>query len=208
MTAVFSSLDFVYTPTPDVDTAVDHYVHALGAELVWKVRALGTTVAAVRLSDVGPLVLLAGHLHDEKPVLAYRVEDYVHTTWHCKPPASSSTNSRSLTAPAPHSVPREANVSPSTSSPAPKPPPTSTDASIPEPAPLAASVERRSHSSPATVAPMAVSSPGTPNAAADATGCPSEMGDNPGPTRPGTPNTRVILGASAGWQTVAGSVTG
>jgi hypothetical protein len=80
VTAVFSSLDFVYTPTPDVDTAADHYVHALGAELVWKVRALGTTVAAVRLSGVGPLVLLAGHLHGETPVLVYRVDDYLHTT--------------------------------------------------------------------------------------------------------------------------------
>lgn len=80
MTAVFSSLDFVYTPTPDVDTAADHYVRAFGAGLLWKVRAMGTTVAAVRLSDAGPLVLLAGHLHGETPVLVYRVDDYLHTT--------------------------------------------------------------------------------------------------------------------------------
>jgi hypothetical protein len=80
VTAMFSSLDFVYTPTPDVDTAADHYVRALGAELLWKVRAMDTTVAAVRLSDVGPLVLLAGHLHGETPILVYRVDDYPGTT--------------------------------------------------------------------------------------------------------------------------------
>jgi hypothetical protein len=77
---VFSSLDFVYTPTADVDTAADHYVRALGAELLWKVRGMGTTVAAVRLSGVGPLVLLAGHLQGESPVLVYRVDDYVRAT--------------------------------------------------------------------------------------------------------------------------------
>ncbi|MGD9701148.1 MAG: VOC family protein [Acidimicrobiia bacterium] len=76
---MFSSLDFVYTPTPDVDAAASHYVGALGAELLWKVRGLGTTVAAVRLSGVGPLVLLAGHLHGETPVLVYRVHDYART---------------------------------------------------------------------------------------------------------------------------------
>ncbi len=80
MTAVFSSLDFVYIPTLDVDTAVDHYVHALGGELRWKVRAMDTTVAAVRLSGIGPLLLLAGHLHGETPVLIYRVDDYARTT--------------------------------------------------------------------------------------------------------------------------------
>ena len=48
MSPMFASLDFVYTPAADVDAAVDHYVRALGAELLWKVRAMGTTVAAVR----------------------------------------------------------------------------------------------------------------------------------------------------------------
>jgi len=80
VTAVFASLDFIYTPTPDVDAAADHYVHALGGELRWKVRAMHTTVAAVRVSDTGPLVLLAGHLHGETPVLVYRVDDYARTT--------------------------------------------------------------------------------------------------------------------------------
>lgn len=77
---MFASLDFVYTPTPDVDAAARHYVDVLGGEVRWKVRAMGTTVAAIRLSDAGPLVLLAGHLHGETPILVYRVADYTQAT--------------------------------------------------------------------------------------------------------------------------------
>lgn len=77
---MFASLDFVYTPTRDVDAAVAYYVDTLGAELRWKVRAMGTTVAALRVGDDGPLVLLAGHLKGETPVLVYRVDDYAAST--------------------------------------------------------------------------------------------------------------------------------
>lgn len=78
--AAFVSLDFVYTPTSDVDAVARWYVHVLGAELVWKVRAMDTTVAAIRLAPgPAPLVLLAGHLAGEAPVLVYRVLDYAAT---------------------------------------------------------------------------------------------------------------------------------
>lgn len=78
---MFGSLDFIYTPTTDVDAAAAHYRDALGAELVFKVRAMGTTVAALRLGDDdAPLVLLAGHIHGERPVLVYRVADYAAAT--------------------------------------------------------------------------------------------------------------------------------
>ena len=80
MSTMFASLDFVYTPTGDVDATVAHYVDTLGAELRWKVRAMATTVAAVCVSEDGPLVLLAGHLAGETPVLVYRVDDYAATT--------------------------------------------------------------------------------------------------------------------------------
>jgi len=73
---MYGSLDFVYIPTPDVDAAVRSYVKTLGAELVWKVRGLGTTVAALRLSAEGPTLLLAGHLQGTTPILVYRVDDY------------------------------------------------------------------------------------------------------------------------------------
>jgi hypothetical protein len=44
---VFGSLDYIYLPTADVDGEVLRYVKTMGAELAWKVRARGTTVAAV-----------------------------------------------------------------------------------------------------------------------------------------------------------------
>lgn len=77
---MFESLDFIYTPTADVDAAAAHYRDSMGAELVFRVRAMGTTVAALRVSGHGPLVLLAGHLHGERPVLVYRVADYAEAT--------------------------------------------------------------------------------------------------------------------------------
>ncbi|MEA2843537.1 MAG: hypothetical protein QOJ69_1208 [Actinomycetota bacterium] len=76
MGGVFLSLDFVYVPTADVDAAAAGYVDVLGARLEWKVRGMGTVVACLRVSDDGPAILLSGHLHGERPILVYRVEDY------------------------------------------------------------------------------------------------------------------------------------
>jgi hypothetical protein len=73
---VFQSLDFVYVPAGDVDAAARRYVEQLGAELVWKVRGMGTVVACLRVSDAGPLILLSGHLGGTDPILIYRVPVY------------------------------------------------------------------------------------------------------------------------------------
>jgi len=73
---MFLSLDYVYVPTDDVDEAADRYVSELGAELVWKVRGMGTVVACLRLAGEGPAILLTGHLEGEVPILVYRVADY------------------------------------------------------------------------------------------------------------------------------------
>jgi hypothetical protein len=73
---VFQSLDFVYVPAGDVDAAARRYVEQLGAELVWKVRGMGTVVACLRVSDAGPLILLSGHLEGTDPILIYRVPVY------------------------------------------------------------------------------------------------------------------------------------
>jgi hypothetical protein len=73
---VFRSLDFVYVPTDDVDAAARGYVEALGAELVWKIRGMGTVVACLRVSVEGPAILLSGHLEGPQPILIYRVDDY------------------------------------------------------------------------------------------------------------------------------------
>jgi hypothetical protein len=72
---MFESLDFLYVPTADVDATARLYV-GLGAELVWKVRGMGTVVAHLRLSDEGPAILLSGHLDGAAPILVYRVADY------------------------------------------------------------------------------------------------------------------------------------
>ena len=73
---MFESLDYLYVPTGDVDTSARRYVEELGAELVWKVRGMGTVVACLRLSDAGPAILLSGHLEGTAPILVYRVADY------------------------------------------------------------------------------------------------------------------------------------
>ena len=70
------SLDYVYVPTEDVDAGIRSYVERLGAELVWKVRGMGTVVACLRVSEAGPAILLSGHLERPVPILVYRVGDY------------------------------------------------------------------------------------------------------------------------------------
>lgn len=73
---MLGSLDYVYVPTEDVDATARRYVDELGAELVFKVRGMGTVVACLRVADEGPAILLSGHLHGEVPILIYRVPDY------------------------------------------------------------------------------------------------------------------------------------
>ena len=73
---MFLSLDYVYVPTEDVDASVRRYVDQLGAELVWKVRGMGTVVACLQVSGDGPAILLSGHLEWPAPILIYRVADY------------------------------------------------------------------------------------------------------------------------------------
>jgi hypothetical protein len=52
------SLDYIYIPAADVDGETRRYVQTLGAELVWKVRGMGTTAARLRLDEPGPAILL------------------------------------------------------------------------------------------------------------------------------------------------------
>ena len=73
---MFQSLDFVYVPTEDVTATARRYARELGAELVWQVRGLSTTVACLRVSRAGPALLLSGHLEGTTPILIYRVPDY------------------------------------------------------------------------------------------------------------------------------------
>jgi hypothetical protein len=72
-TLPFESLDFVYMPTPDVATELEHVQSVLGGEVAWAIEAFGTRVAMIRLAPGSPEVLLAEHLEGERPVLLYRV---------------------------------------------------------------------------------------------------------------------------------------
>ena len=71
---MFLSLDYLYVPAKDIEASVRYYTEQLDGELVWKIHAFSAWVAAIRLSPTGPMVLLADHLHDDAPILIYRVE--------------------------------------------------------------------------------------------------------------------------------------
>lgn len=67
------SLDYLYTPCEDVDRALERCVDGLGGVLVWRIEAIGTRVAAVRMAAEGPLLLFADHLKSPTPIAIYRV---------------------------------------------------------------------------------------------------------------------------------------
>ncbi|MEA2388722.1 MAG: hypothetical protein QOG41_1495 [Thermoleophilaceae bacterium] len=71
----FASLDFVYMPSGDVAADVAHFTEVLGGDLVFAIEAFDTRVAMVRMTDSPPALLLAGHLHGDRPVLVFRVDD-------------------------------------------------------------------------------------------------------------------------------------
>ena len=68
-------LDFLYVPSHDVAADLGYFTEVLGGRVVFAIQAMGTRVAAVRLTEQPPLVLLADHLEGERPILVYRVPD-------------------------------------------------------------------------------------------------------------------------------------
>jgi hypothetical protein len=77
--APFESLDYVYTPSEDVARDLASFETVLGGRVVFAIEDGGTRVAAVDLSNDGPLVLLTDHLSGERPILVYRVADLMET---------------------------------------------------------------------------------------------------------------------------------
>ena len=73
--APFDRLDFLYVPSRDVAGDLATFEGVLGGRVVFAVESMGTRVAAVRLTDDPPLVLLTDHLDGERPILVYRVDD-------------------------------------------------------------------------------------------------------------------------------------
>jgi catechol 2,3-dioxygenase-like lactoylglutathione lyase family enzyme len=70
----FESLDFVYMPSRDPAEELEWFETALGAEVVFAIEAFGTRVAMLRQAELGPPILLAGHLEGERPILVFRVD--------------------------------------------------------------------------------------------------------------------------------------
>ena len=75
--APFESLDFLYVPSDDVPRDLDFFSEVLGGRIVFAIDSMGTRVAAVRLTEGPPLILLTDHLEGDRPILVYRVPDLV-----------------------------------------------------------------------------------------------------------------------------------
>lgn len=75
----FESLDYLYLPAPDIEAAITFYTEVLGGALLWRVREGETWVAAVRLAEQGPPLLLATHLQAGHGLLIYRVKNLAAT---------------------------------------------------------------------------------------------------------------------------------
>jgi hypothetical protein len=73
--APFEQLDFLYVPSRDVAADLEFFDRVIGGEVVFAIDGMGTRVAAVRLTDSSPLLLLADHLEGERPIFVYRVAD-------------------------------------------------------------------------------------------------------------------------------------
>lgn len=71
----FEQLDFLYVPSRDVAADLEFFERVLGGAVVFAIDAMGTRVAAVRLSDAAPLFLLTDHLEGDRPIFVYRVPD-------------------------------------------------------------------------------------------------------------------------------------
>jgi hypothetical protein len=73
--APFDRLDFLYVPSRDVEQDLRYFSDVLGGVVVFAIDSMGTRVAAVRLSEDPPMVLLTDHLEGDRPILVYRVPD-------------------------------------------------------------------------------------------------------------------------------------
>ena len=73
--APFESLDYLYTPSPDVAADVRYFTEILGGKLAFAIDSMGARVAKIELTSGPPHVLLTDHLEGDRPILVYRVSD-------------------------------------------------------------------------------------------------------------------------------------
>ena len=77
-------LDFLYTPSRDVAADLAYFTEILGGRVVFAIEGMGARVAAIELAGGAPLVLLADHLHGDRPILVFRVSDLSEATTELK----------------------------------------------------------------------------------------------------------------------------
>lgn len=90
-TAPFQQPDFLYVPSRDVAADLAYFTEVLGGRVVFAVEAMGTRIAAIQLTDGPPLLLLADHLEEERPILVYRVADLATAMADLEPAAGSGS---------------------------------------------------------------------------------------------------------------------
>jgi predicted enzyme related to lactoylglutathione lyase len=73
------ALDVLYMPSRDIEADLAFYRDVLGARVIYAIEAMGTRVAEVAVSPLGPRLVLAAHLAGEAPVLLHRVTDLDQT---------------------------------------------------------------------------------------------------------------------------------
>lgn len=71
----FEQLDFLYTPSRDVAADMAYFTEVLGARVLFAIAGMGTRVAALKLTEGPPLVLLTDHVEGDRAILVYRVPD-------------------------------------------------------------------------------------------------------------------------------------
>jgi hypothetical protein len=73
--APFMSLDYLYTPSKDVERDMRFFSEVLGGRIAFAIDAMGARVARIDLTAEPPHVLLTDHLEGDRPIFVYRVED-------------------------------------------------------------------------------------------------------------------------------------
>jgi hypothetical protein len=76
---LFEQLDFIYTPSRDVEADARFLCGVLGGRPVFAIESMGTRVAMVELAPSSPRILLADHLEGDEPILVYRVANLAET---------------------------------------------------------------------------------------------------------------------------------
>jgi hypothetical protein len=71
----FQQLDFLYTPSRDVEADLEFFSGVVGGRVVFAIEDMGTRVAMIELTEGPPHILLADHVEGERPIMVFRVDD-------------------------------------------------------------------------------------------------------------------------------------